>query len=267
MPFGIGGSSSRTQSQAQSTSESGTYGYSGSASQGTSGQEVFGADAFNQLFAGAGGATADIAGSTFLSDTANQLFGGGTQFLEQMKIGGGPSDQYMKSVMEGTGPSAADARIDTLRGDVGRLFSEELNPEITNQAIGAGQLGGGRQGVAQSGAMARLGESFARESSAIRGRDVERRDEAARGLFQNQLGAAQVAGQGIGQIGSLYDIAESGQFSGLEGYGRLSDILGGPTALSSSQQSAQAMAENSAYSTTQSTASSKGKSKSFSFGL
>ena len=145
-------------------------------------------------------------------------------------------------------------QINLLGQDIGRTFTQQLLPGIQSEAIGAGQLGGGREGVAQGlGLQSALGE-FQRGASTLRSEDINRQLQAATSLGQLGLGQqAQTAGQlesagalnlgGIGALQGLFDLGQAGfdaEFGGLQ---QLAQILGDPTILNEAQASAQATGE------------------------
>ncbi len=132
---------------------------------------------------------------------------------------------------------------------------------VAGQAVGAGQLGGGRQGVAEG----LLGEAatreFARGSTQLRSQDIGRQLQASQsvlgaqagaggqlgaqglqGLLGQQglqqagvLGAGQLGLGGLGQLGGLFDLGFApfgAEFSPLQS---LAGIIGGPTVLQESE--------------------------------
>lgn len=152
----------------------------------------------------------------------------------------------------------ADQQIASLGSDLGRFFSEELNPAITSRGVASGTLGGGRQGVAQAKAASSVAREFAQGATAIRAQDVQRKDTLAGMLAQDRLGAAQA---GIGALSGLYGIAEGSSLAGLSPYMALSQILGGPTVLGESAS----FGTSSSFS--EESSQSKSKSKSTSGGI
>lgn len=246
MPFGFGGSSSSSQSSGQSSSSSQSTGSSSSltgsrsdsisrgestgraGSSGFTQQNVAFQDIFAQLFGGASGAAAGLDPS-MLTQAANQLFSGGMDFLGN--IGGDVGTDFLQNRL-GSENTVLDDQIGLLQEDIGRLFSEELNPAITSEAVGAGALGGGRQGVAQGIAAGRAGDAFARGAAELRAGDISRRDAIAGGLADRSLAGAQI---GLAGGQQLAGIAELGFGADLAPYERLAAILGDPTVLSQSQ--------------------------------
>lgn len=260
--FGIGGSkqdsSSRGESSSLDLSQSGSVsgGISGSQSE----QAIAFEDVFARLFGGAEGAAAGL-DPGLLTGAANQLFSGGTQFLES--LGGDAGSQYLEGRLAGDN-AVLEQQIDLLGSDLGDFFSEEINPALTSQAIGGGQLGGGRQGVAQGLAADALGEQFVRGATELRAGDIAARDAAATQLSQQ---GGQNAAIGLGALPSLLGVAETGTYAALGPSERLAAILGDPTVLTQANASAEdfARAFASSFGTSKSTQESSGSSRSFSF--
>ncbi len=134
-------------------------------SQGTSGSTsgVFGADAFSQLYGGALDAASSI-DPALATQRNNQLFTGGASIIEQLS-GGGAGDDYLTRRLSGDNNDVLNAQIDAVGSDLGRFLNEQLNPAITGSAVASGQLGGGRQGVAQAGAMDTVTREFATQAT------------------------------------------------------------------------------------------------------
>src|SRR5690606_11324493 len=107
---------------------------------------------------------------------ARQLFSGGLNFLEMLQ-GNVGTEALAKRI---TGPSQAlQANLGALQESLGRLFREEINPAITGDAVSAGALGGGRQGVAQGAAARGIAEQFTQGAASLIAADQAQRDEAA----------------------------------------------------------------------------------------
>jgi hypothetical protein len=119
-----------------------------------------------------------------------------------------------------------------MKADAGSLFRDELNPAITARAVAGGTLGGGRQGVAQGIAQAKVADDFSRNSAALRYSDVQAKDAIAASVANNSIAAA---GTGLGALPGLLDVMERGQIAELAPYSSLASILGGPTTLASSE--------------------------------
>lgn len=239
MSLGLGQSKDRSYSE--STSDA--YGYSQSESQdvsrsfqdsvsgGTSGssQAIAFAPIFEQLFSGASKAgQGALLGANEITRAATQLFTGGSKFMEG--LGGDVGTQYLADRVTGDNP-VLQQNIDLLREDAGRLFSEQLNPAITSRAVAGGNLGGGRQGVAQGLATEAVTREFVRGSTALRTADQAQRDAAAGTVASNSLAAAST---GLGALPGLLDLLERGNSAELGIFSNLSSILGGPTTLTTS---------------------------------
>jgi hypothetical protein len=190
----------------------------------------------------------------------------GVDALSGLASGSNPSLQALQRQAFGQNPNL-QRQIDLLGQDITRQFERGIS--ATNlEAVGGGQLGGGRQGVAQG----LLGESatqaFAQGATDLRSADIERQLQAAQAgaTIQGQAGG-QLAGVGLqqGQGGSqqqLQALLGAGQI-GLGGLGSLqgvqnlgfepfnqqlnpalanASILGAPTVLSKGQATAKGSA-------------------------
>ena len=260
MPFSFGGSRTTSNSQSSSIDLSRSSSVSGGASQSQSEQSIAFEDVFARLFGGAEGAAGGLDPS-LLTGAANQLFSSGTGFLDN--IGGDAGSRYLEGRISGDNPILQD-QIDLLGEDLGNFFSEELNPAITSNAVGGGQLGGGRQGVAQGRAISQVSDSFTRGATALRAGDIAARDAAASGLAANAISGAQTAFAGIPALAGAADLGFS---AGLAPYERLAGILGGPTVLGSSSSSAADWARAFSNSFGQSSASSTSSGRALSIGF
>ncbi len=249
--FEFGGSKSKSKGKSESSdwsksgSESGGIGSTGSE------ERVAFEDIFARLFGGAEGAAAGLDPS-MLTDMANMLFGSGMGFMDQ--IGGDQGTQYLQDRLGGDN-EVLQQQIDLLGEDLGSFFNEQLLPGITTQAAGGGQLGGGRQGVAQGVATEEVGNQFTRGATALRAGDIAARDAAASTLSGNAIMGAQTAFQGMG---AMAGIADMGFSAGMAPYERLAAIMGGPTVLGSSYGSSSDWAK--AWSESFGSSSSKTKS-------
>jgi len=247
MSFGASSSKSSAQNTSDATSES----LQQSSSQ--SGQEVFGANMFQQLYGNAASAAGRaVAGAGELGNTARQLFTGGSQFLQGLGQDAGTS--YLTDRLQNN--DVQNAQLDTLREQTGRLFSENINPAITSRNVSGGTLGGSRQGVAQALGAGTAADAFTQGATQILTGNQQQKDAAAAQVMQGSLGAAST---GLGALPGLLNLQTQGNNSELGIYGILSQIMGGPTTLSSSVSSSLAKAF--------SQASSQGTSKSSSFGV
>ncbi len=219
MPFGISGSISESSS--------------------SSSQSIFESDIFARLF----GDASNIAGginTSGLTDAANQLFNSGQGFLgdlQSISSGDDISGQFLRDRISGEG-GFVDENIAALGEDLGQFFSEELLPGITSQAVGGGQLGGGRQGVAQGKAIESVGREFRRGSLDIRNADLRQRQDAATALSGQRTTAAQAGLVGAQQ---QFDLAQAGTLAPFSPFLTLAQILGGPTTLTESESSSSSM--------------------------
>lgn len=244
MPFSIGAN----RSHSSSTSESDAYGYSGGASSSVntsrsgsvsrSGGTSFGesgsrstqslafADLLSALYGDALGATGRVAQNVpALETVAGSLFDSGVGFLDQ--LGGGAGADYLDARLSGQ-DGILDDQLAGLSEDVGRFFSEELLPGVTDSAIRAGQLGGGRQGVAQGRAIDTAAREFRRGATDLRVADRAARDQAAvQAATLGQAGGV----AGVAALPGLYGLREAGAGAALSPYERLAALVGGPTVL------------------------------------
>lgn len=260
MPFSFGGSSSKSRSQSTSLDVSNSASVSGGASVAGSEQNIAFEDIFARLFGGAENAAAGLDPS-LLTESANTLFSSGTSFLEG--IGGDRGSQFLEDRLSSENPVLQE-QIDLLQEDIGQFFNEELLPGITNDAVAGGQLGGGRQGVAQGRAIEEASNQFTRGVTALRSNDIAARDAAATSLAGNNISGASV---GLNAAPGLFGLADAGFSAGLAPAERLAAILGGPTVLDESFSSSEDFAQAFSSSFGQSQATSKSKSKSASLGF
>lgn len=222
---GIGGS--KQQSQSNSNSFSNSFGNSQSGSFIDPNQNPF----LQQLYSGG----ANTLGG--LGDTGAQAQG----LINQFDLSGG----------FGTLGQLADptAQIETqtaaLQEGLGNLFSNEIMPSIQGNAIGAGGLGGGRQGVAEGTAAGEIASQFTQGVADITGRANQQALQAA-GLMPSY--AQDAFNFGMGNVGAAF--APLQQFASL---------LGGPTVLQSAQSSSG--------SSSRSKSSSSGSGSSFDMGF
>lgn len=261
MPFGFGGSTSTSQSQSESFEQSQSRSGSGGFSQSQADQRIAFEDIFARLFGGAEGAAAGLDPS-LLTEAANTLFTSGQSFMDQ--IGNNAGTAFLERRLSDDNQVLQD-QIDLLGEDLGRFFEEELNPAITSQAISGGQLGGGRQGVAQGRALSEVASQFTRGATALRAGDVAARDAAAGTLAGNAITGAQVGFSGIPAVAGAADLGFS---AGLAPYERLAAILGGPTVLGSSSSTAAdwARAFSSSFGRSRATSTSRSRGLSLGFG-
>lgn len=255
--LGLGKSKQDSSSYGFSESESGQT--SQSESLGFSTQDIAFEDLFSQLYGNASGAASrTVAQAPELANAARQLFSGGTRFLEGLGTDAGTN--HLTSRITGENPLLQE-NIAGLEEDVGRLFSERLNPAITSRAVAGGTLGGGRQGVAQGLATETAAREFTRGALALRTSDMQMRDQAAAQVAANSLSAAST---GLGALPSLLDLTERGQNAELGVYSSLSSILGGPTVMTEAGQQSRSVADAFSRSFGEERSTSKGRAWNFS---
>lgn len=246
--FSIGGGKSSTDSRSVSSSfdnldsfgfnVGGNESVSSSGGRSTSTDQVAFEDIFARLFGGAEGAAGGIDTSS-VTQAANSLFSSGGGFLASLSEGGAGSQALEDRLASRDG--LADEQIELLGGDIEKFLSESILPGITSKGVAAGTLGGSRgevsRGIAAEGAL----ESFRRGATDIRVQDQAARDEIAGSLAQNEIGRA---GSGLAALPGLFGLAEGGALADLSPFAMLSQILGGPTVLSSSEAENSALAES-----------------------
>ncbi len=235
---------SKSRSGSTATEESTGYGYTGSTSsdvsqslsqsqsagQSTSTQGIAFEDLFKQLYGGATGAAANATmGAPQLTQTAQQLFTGGTDFLNTLSSGGA-GGQYLEQRLQGN--PQLQSQIDLLGEDINKFYGENVNTRIRGNAVSGGTLGGGRQGVAEGAAAEAAGRQFTQGAAQLRAADLEATDNAA---AQFQTAQNQAAATGLSALPGLFGLAQSGNNAELDVYGTLSQILGGPTTLTQQQ--------------------------------
>lgn len=220
--FGRSGSRGESLDRANSNAVSG----------GTSSQSIAFEPLLSQLFS-----TATTRAMSAGPSPAAMLFSGGLDFLSRLS-GNAGTEALARRV---TGPNdALQANLDALRENLGRLFSEEINPAITNEAIAGGTLGGGRQGVAQGQGIRAIAEQFTQGAASLISTDQAQRDEAA-----STLGSLLAEGSRIGleNLSGLLNIGVEGQ-TNLAPLSALAQILGAPTVLTESQDFSRAISES-----------------------
>jgi len=242
MPFGLSFGKSKSVTSSSSESQSDAFGISTSlATSGqesgseakatsTSTQDIAFADLFSLLYGdaigAAGKASANIPG--FQSQAAG-LFNAGKGFLDE--IGSDVGRKFLDERITGD-DDILEKQLAGLSEDVGRFFSEELLPGVTSAAVGAGQKGGGREGVAQGKAIETAAREFRRGSTELRLADRTSRENLALGVAgidqTGKLGA-------VAAVPGLLGLAEAGTFADLSVSERLSAIFGPATALTTSE--------------------------------
>ncbi len=222
--FNFADAASRQGSTSGSVSGGTSRSRAENAARGESRQRIAFEDVFARLYNGAELAAANLDPS-MLTQASNDLFSSGLDFIGQ--LGGDAGTEFLQNRLA-AGDQLADQQIAALQSDVGRLFSEELNPAITSEAVAGGQLGGGRQGVAQGVAAGRVADVFAQGAADIRARNQAQLDELAAGVAARNLQGAQT---GLAGGQGLMNLAQMGFGAGFQPVERLAAILGGPTTL------------------------------------
>ncbi len=194
---------------------------------------IFESDIFARLFGDASNIAGNI-NTSGLTTAANDLFQSGQGFLgdlQSISAGTDVSGEFLSGLVSGES-GLVDQNIAALGEDLGQFFNEELLPGITSQAVAGGQLGGGRQGVAQGKAIEAVGREFRRGSLDIRNADLTRRTVAASALSGQRTSAAQVGLVGAQQ---QFDLANAGTLAPFSPFLTLAQILGNPTVLTESE--------------------------------
>ena len=158
-------------------------------------------------------------------------------FQQGQDIIGGLTDNPFLSALQGQAggnPELVAAQTGQLSDVLGQQFLEQINPAITSQAIGGGQLGGGRQGVAQ-------GAAIQGQQRALAAGNVQfQEQDAARSLAAAQSGG-QLFGQGsqagLGALPGLQQLLASPFGLELQSLLGLGQAIGGPTVLNEQQAS------------------------------
>ncbi len=257
MPFGFGGSSSRSSSSSRSNSFDNLDQFS------LGGSESGGRVAFEELFASLFGGASGAAGAVDtggLSRNASLLFGSGTSFLSGLQDGG-PGSEFLEGELANSG-KLVDEQIGNLSGDLTEFLNESILPSITSSGVEAGNLGGSRGGVAKGIAAEGLLEEFAKGSTAIRLGERNRLTGIARDLDNSQINRAN---SGLAALPGLFGLAESGAMAGLSPFAALSQIFGGPQIINES--SSFDVGSTTGRAGSSSTSNSSSRSSSFNFGF
>ena len=151
-------------------------------------------------------------------------FGQGQQFINQ--IGNNP---FQSNLMQFAQPNneMVQGNIDMLGQNLQDQFNNTIMPGIQSNAIGAGALGGGRQGVAQGLAAQGVSDAFAEGSQGIMNNAYNQANQASQfgSNFNTQQAMAGLSG--LGQF-------QQQQFAPMD---YLARILGNPAILNQSQGS------------------------------
>lgn len=226
MPFGIGGSSSRSSSSSSSfdnlDSSSFSVGERGSE------QNIAFEELFSNLFGGASAAASGIQ-TGGLATAANQLFGAGGGFLSSLESGGAGGDFLRNRLSDSD--ALADEQVDILGEDINQFLTESVLPGINQTGISAGTFGGTRGEVARGTAGAGAVREFRRGATDIRSRERAQTDSIASQLLTSNTEQART---GIGGLSDVLGLAESSAFADLSPFAALAQILGDPTVLGDS---------------------------------
>lgn len=238
MPFGLGGTRSSSSSVSSSSSFDNldsvgfNFGQSGSEAGGRSRsgstQQIAFEDVFSSLFGGASAAASGV-DTDSLTRASNLLFGSGTNFLDQLG-GGGAGAGFLEDRLAGS-DGLVDQQIGVLESDINRFVGETADRRTASSGIAAGTFGGGRTQVQNALTDRAAAEAFARGSVDIRARERAATDAIAGTLAQDETARA---GAGLAALPALQGISESGALAGLSPFAALAQILGGPTALTTS---------------------------------
>jgi len=240
--FGL--SFNKSKQVADSSSQSTQIGGSEATSFGNSGQTIAFQDLFQKLFGGAN-AAANGVNSGGLSEVANQLFSGGSSFLDSLQDNTG-----LDALESRAGDTTArDANLDVLKTSLGDFFNEQLIPGIASEGIATGTYGGSRGDVAKAQAAKAVSGQFATGAASILNADQAQRDAAAANLGGLKVQGAQV---GTDLISQMFGLAQGGATAGLLPYQILSQIMGGPTTLTDSESGSQSYGFDFGSSTSQS---------------
>jgi hypothetical protein len=266
--FSIGGSKQSSQSSSLnigvqgSQSQAASDAFSQATSGGRSSQTIAFAELFHSLYGNASNAAASAAGNTSLfQGEAAQLFSGGLGFLGQLQGAG----DYLGERLSGP-DAAAESQLGALSSRLGDFFNEQLLPGVKGSGINAGTFGGGRSGVNTALAAKEVAGQFSQGAASILSNSQAQRDAAATAATQN-------AATGISSSQGLFGLASAGANAALNPYLMLSQVLGGPTTLSSSEQFGQSTSQDTMRSFADSfglsygTSQSSSKGKAFNFGV
>ena len=270
-----GVSASRSSNQATNSGSSQSQDFSQSS------QNVWGAQSpyLQQLFGQAGNAAINQMGG--IGDYAGQMAGdyqGQMQGITDQMRGGyqNPYAQQLASfnpaatgAYAGANNPFAQQQTQQLGQNLGQFFREQLNPAITGNATQVSQLGGSRQGIAQTGAADAVAQQFQQGATAIgnnaynTGAQMSNAYDQMR--MQGLMGGGQMMGQqnqlnmmGLGQAAqqfpNMFNMRMQPYQAAWMPLQNLAGILGGPTVLgqsigfgqSQSQQQGQSSGSSSA---------------------
>lgn len=168
-----------------------------------------------------------------LFGTSQDLFGQGQQLIQ-----GAQQNPFLQGLQQQAGgnPELVAAQTQQLGTDIGQFFQQQILPGISRQATGVGQLGGGRQGVAQGLAAQGAGQAFQRGAVGFQQADAQRSLQAGLGGGQLALGGAQTGLEGLSGLQGLLESPFGTQMQSLMA---LLASIGGPTVLSEQQATSQ----------------------------
>jgi hypothetical protein len=138
----------------------------------------------------------------------------------QNQLANNPFQQQLQQFSDPNN-SMVQGNIDRLGQNLGEQFNNQILPGIQSNAIQGGQLGGGRQGVAQGLAAQGMQNAFAQGASNIQNNAFNQAQQASQ--FGSQFNQNQALA-GIGALGQQQQFALS-PFQGLAG------IFGSPTVI------------------------------------
>lgn len=176
-----------------------------------------------------------------LQGTADQLFEQGQGIGQQFT-----QNQFLDALGQQAGgnPDLVAAQTGQLGSDLGTFFREQLLPQINQGAFQTGQLGGGRQGVAEGVAAGKVADAFSRGSLGFQTADAAASQQAAQAGGQLFGQGAQAQGD---LLSSLFGIQQGAFGAGFAPGQQLQQLIGGPTVLDQSQQSASAFGKKSSF--------------------
>lgn len=201
----------------------------------------------------------------FLRNQAQSAFGGQQDSVQALQerfgnLGGAATGNEFLSALSGQAggnPDLVAAQTGQLSDVLAQQFNEQINPAISRQAQGFGQLGGGRQGVAQGAAIQGQQRALAAGNVGFQQADAARSQQAA-------TAGGQLFGQGLGQAGQFAQQGFGAQFAPGQ---QLQQLFGAPTVLSQQGSVDQAFGFDTAKSFKTAQGTSSGKSSGFNFGF
>ena len=205
-----------------------------------------------------------------------QMYGMGSGLLgQQQNVGGaaqGMVNQFMPGIMQGFGGLGNIAQtggpvgmyanamnpfsgqqVQQFGQQLGDFFNQQLLPGIAGNAVAAGQLGGGRQGVAQGMAAQDMLQQFQQGATGIMNNAYNTGANAANAATQAMMGA----GSSLpGFAADAFNLGMSPFNAAWSPLQQMAGLLGGPTVLGQSEGG----------SSSQSTSRGRGSSLGFNMG-